>query len=364
MKKIIYSLLILVLVSCTSLQEVNTETKKYSSSGYVEVRDSKQYVKIKTEDINKPILLYLHGGPGGAMTPLTNLYFQKLEKEFTVVLWDQRGAGKSYDGKIPDEYQTIDSFVEDANVLTNYLKKKFNKEKIYVIGNSWGSLLGMKLIHKYPENFHAYIGTGQVVDMNENFKVSYDLLLDEAKEKGYKYRESYLEKLGRPEIDGTKGKDKKINKYFKYMTRRTRHSNTTFIEPEFRGIVLMGTVAYNPFIIQFKYLGYKKLWNEIEKVDLKEEITKVEVPVYFALGRQDFHTPYTLAEEYLNILKAPKKELIWFENSAHAPELDESKKFAEVLVRIKNETLSNQFLISNIKLNNFTNSSGNIKVKK
>lgn len=178
MKKYFLAVMILVLSACTSLQEVSRDSKEYHSKGFVKIRNSKQYVTIGTKDIEKPILLYLHGGPGLAQTPITFPYFKELEKDFIVVFWDQRGAGKSFNGFNPSKYQTVDSFIEDTKEITKYLINKFNKEKIYLIGNSWGSLLGMETIKKYPELYYAYVGTGQMVDVQENLKKSYDLIFN------------------------------------------------------------------------------------------------------------------------------------------------------------------------------------------
>ncbi len=358
MKKILLLLILILLTACASLEKVNKNDKKYSSKGYVDIRGDKQYIDISTSNIDKPVLLYLHGGPGGPLTPLMRLLFEELEKDFIVVLWDQRGAGKSFHGFISSKYQTIDSFVEDTKEVTNYLLKKFDKKKIYLVGNSWGSLLGIKTIKKYPNLYYAFIGTGQAVDVPNNMKISYDLLLKNSIETKNIKLEKKLRKLNREKLDVeiTFTNFFTLRKYIKiineleeknaeevFKERILEKDKNANVELESKKAYKKArsalTLAYKPFVINLEmaYL-FRKLRKEMLKVNLKKEVTKVDIPVYFAIGKKDYTTPYILAQEYFNILEAPKKELIWFEKSGHGPEVTELKKFSELLNRIKEET--------------------------
>lgn len=350
---IVIVLMGLILMSaCTSLQQVDRNKKGYEGKGYVDIRESKQYIEVEGRDISKPVLLYLHGGPFGAETPMARFTYEKLKDDFIVVLWDQRGAGKSYDGKLDEKYLTIDSFVEDAKELTEYLMKKFDKKKIYVHGHSWGSLLGMKLIKKYPELYYAYVGDGQFVSGPRNFKVSYDLMMEEA-EREHKYlREMHLKELGRPSIfyvdpDRSytwKEWDRIIKgeRYYKYLTQYTDHSVYSQAKLQLYGIYCcLGTWNYNPFVTGFRRYeeNSRKLFKELWNTDLLKEGLDYKVPLYFAVGRHDLHTPYVLVEEMYDKVEAPHKEIVWFEDSAHCPHLEEGAKFAELMRRVKGETL-------------------------
>lgn len=356
MKKILLLLVLLIIQACTSLEEVQKNEKEYKSSGFVNIRGDKQYIKIKAENIEKPILLYLHGGPFGAKTPAIDMYYKKLQKDFIVVYWDQRGSGKSYNKESKTEDFDIDMFVEDAKEVTEYLCKKFDKEKIFIHGHSWGTILGLKLVKKYPQYYYAYIGDGQVVDMENRWSDSYDLLMKKYEEENKNNRINKMKKIKKPDIEKIEEYYTKINnleikmsdivemkqnvKYINYLNK-TRNSSYSRIKPYILGARLELTWAYNPFVEIFRKRNDSNLTLEVIKENFIEESLKFDVPIYFFVGKHDLVTPYTQVEEYFNILEAPKKELIWFEKSAHTPHIEESKKFADLMKRIQKETLKN-----------------------
>ena len=139
---------------------------------------------IRSENPENPVLLFLHGGPGSPELPLSIPYesSERLEKYFTVCYWEQRGAGMSYSKLLDTTDITIEQMVEDTRQITEYLQQRFNKEKIYLIGHSWGTYLGMKTIEKYPDHYLAYIGIGQISDQRESEKLAYDYMLQHATE--------------------------------------------------------------------------------------------------------------------------------------------------------------------------------------
>ncbi len=347
MKRILCLIILIIITGCTSLEPVNYTKKSYNSSGKIDIRGSKQYIKIKSENIDNPVLLYLHGGPGISYTPIINYYLDDLKEEFTFVMWDQRGTGKSDDGDVPYEFWTIDNMVEDANEVTKYLKEKFGKEKIFIIGSSWGSVLGMELINKYPQNYYAYIGTGQAVNLRKNYMESYDLLYDKSIKAGNKRRVKKLEKIGRP--DGTFSQSDSVEEYQKYLMYKTKHSsNLNWIDSEISANLVMYSKNYNPLIQKWKRLKMERLiYEDLMNIDLIYQIPKVDIPIYFAVGREDLHTPYTLVEDYYESIQAPYKELVWFEKSAHGPEIQEPEKFIELMRRVKNENIENKVLYEN-----------------
>lgn len=347
MKKILIIISLFILSACTSLQEVTNNSKKYNSEGYVKIRNNKQYVTINTENIEKPILLYLHGGPGGAITPLFLHCFKELEKDFIVVLWDQRGAGKSFKGLILPKYQTIESFVEDTRVITEYLLKKFDKEKIFLLGHSWGSMLGINTIKKYPDLYYAFIGTGQPIDINEGLKVGYDLLLKEALETKNIELEKKIKKIKKEKLNATPIiLNFQTRQYFSII----KSEEVRLVEEVYRNALENGAKqikiktggAYSPWLLNLEqaYL-YNNLRNNMGKNNLNKNNTQLEIPVYFVLGKKDLITPTSLVEEYFDKLETPKKELIWFEDMGHSPHIYDYKKFYELLIQIKKETLIN-----------------------
>ncbi len=133
-----------------------------SEKTWVHINGVEQGMFIKSKNVNNPVLLFVHGGPGMPEYWLTQRYPTSLEDYFTVVWWEQRGAGLSYNPNIPAETMTAEQFVSDTLEVTNYLRNRFGKEKIYLMGHSWGSYIGIQAAARAPELFHAYIGIGQI----------------------------------------------------------------------------------------------------------------------------------------------------------------------------------------------------------
>ena len=138
----------------------------------LELNGRKQWISLRGQDKNAPVLLFLAGGPGGTQMAAVRHELGELEKHFVVVNWDQPGSGKSYYAEKTKDI-TAQTYIEDGHALTEYLKERFSKEKIYLLGESWGSALGIFLVDKYPEFYHAFIGTGQMVDFAETERMDY-----------------------------------------------------------------------------------------------------------------------------------------------------------------------------------------------
>jgi len=296
-----------------------------------------QWILMRGENIENPILLLLHGGPGFSEIGLFRHFNSELEKHFIVVNWDQRGAGKSYSKKLANEPMTIEQFVSDTYEVVQLLKKRFHRDKIYLAGHSWGSLLGMLMISRYPESFYAYVGTEQVANMPEGKKVSYQFTLDMAKRLNNQKAIKELEDIGCP-IDGV------------------YKSGLPGTNIQRKWLMKFGGVVYgksNPFDLIEKIMLTKEyslldrinfmkamnmpstnkmVENEVLRINLFEQVPEVKVPIYFFLGRHDNQIPAVVAERYFDIIKAPTKELIWFEHSAHSPCFEEADKFNRLMV--------------------------------
>jgi len=156
-----------------------------------------QWISIRG-NIDNPILIYLHGGPGTPVMPLFRHFQASLEDYFLIVQWEQRGAGKSFSRRIPKETMTIEQFISDLYELIELLKKRFSKTKIYLIGHSWGSVLGTFIVQRYPQLFYAYIGVGQASNTVETEKRMYEFVLERSKELNNKKAIRQLEKVGPP----------------------------------------------------------------------------------------------------------------------------------------------------------------------
>ncbi|MEK6481028.1 alpha/beta fold hydrolase [Catalinimonas sp. 4WD22] len=310
-----------------------------------------QYILMRGEDKTKPVLLWLHGGPGAAQMPLARFLDKELEKEFVVVHWDQRGAGKSNHKGFDEETMIVDQFLEDAHELTLYLKKKFGQDKVFLLGHSWGSQLGIELAAKYPEDFHAYIGVSQVVDNYRANTISYTWLKEKIEQKNDRADLKKLAGFGEPPY--TQHQDfvayaMLIDKYGgNFDVAMPRLARRAFRAPEY------GLLDYMRWL-NGANRGSGKMWDEIYTYNTNfiNQIPSLDIPVFFLSGKNDYNTPYQLVKEYYEILEAPMSELIVFENSAHTPFLGEPEKFSSEIIQIKaklgfkvgNQTSSDQLI--------------------
>ena len=303
----------------------------------IELNGRKEWISIRGENKENPVLLFLAGGPGGSQMAAVRHDLAELEKHFVVVNWDQPGSGKSYYAAGKNSL-VVDDYIEDGLELTEYLCQRFGKDKIYVVGESWGSALGIFLASERPDRYHAVIGTGQMVDFLETELMDYDKALEIAQEKGDDDKIKKLKANGRPPYFGddvTWNSAEYINYLSAYMSNNPKIQNNGYntfrdiFSPEY-GIV--DKINFFRGIIS----TFNHVYPQLYDIDLREDYSKLEVPVYFFLGRHDINAPTSLVEEYVDIVDAPHKEIVWFEHSGHNPWINESDKFVEELLMVKN----------------------------
>lgn len=295
-----------------------------------------QRIHIKTDDETKPVLLFLHGGPGVCNRHGIMLDHADLADTFTLVGWDQRGSGGSYKGATLDTL-TVSRFVEDARELVEWLCGRFSKDKIFIIGGSWGSALGFLLANRYPEHIAALVGFGQFVNGEKNEDVCYAYTLEEAKKAGDEKAVKTLEGVGPPVMGMYKGgyggmmKQRRLMmKYGGYSKNAKKRSYFgSFVVPmikskEYTLSEMIGVAKGNKMVLE-------AMWPEVGALDFEKDCTKFKVPVFIFDGRLDMNTPSTLVQPYFDKIEAPIKELVWFENSGHNPMNDESDKFKTLL---------------------------------
>lgn len=293
-----------------------------------------QWVLIRGRDVRKPLLIFLHGGPGSAAMWFAHHWMGELERHFVCVNWDQRGAGRSYRPRPAAETMRLAQFVADTVALIEHLTARMGQDKVFLLGQSWGSVLAMKVAAARPDLLHAVVGVGQVVDMMQGEQISYAYALDRARRTDNKRAVRALERIGGPPYRGTD-----------LFTQRRWLS-------EFKGdtwslslaeVLSIGLRASEYSLGDFgRFLRGAKwsnrlLWDELMTVSLTREVPAVAVPVAFLAGRHDYTTPFELVEAYLESLRAPWKRLVWFDNSAHMPNLEEPTKFQAEMVAIGQE---------------------------
>lgn len=298
----------------------------------VKLGGSDQWISIRGKDSRHPVLLFLAGGPGGSQLVTARRALAGLEDRFVVVNWEQPGAGKSFDA-VDRSKLTPDRYITDTRELVLNLRQRFGKEKIYVLGESWGSALGIMAVQRYPELFHAFIGTGQMVAFLENDRICYDFALRLAAERGDTKQVEKLKQQGLPPYYGNDVFWKSatyLTETLNYMNQNPAIANGFNTLQDLAGSEygLYDKVNFIRGLLDTFGVVYQQLWD----VDFRKQATRLEVPVYFLIGRHDVNAPPKLTEEYFNLLTAPHKELIWFERSGHNPWVNESTKFVDAIV--------------------------------
>lgn len=290
----------------------------------------KQWISLRGWDKNAPVLLFLAGGPGGTQMAAVRHELAELEKHFVVVNWDQPGSGKSYYAEKIQNI-TIDTYIQDGYALTEYLKERFSQEKIYLIGESWGSALGIFLVDKYPQSYHSLIGTGQMIDFAETERMDYTKAMEIAENNGDTALVKKLKTNGEPPYYGKDVTWKSavyLNYLSSYMARNPDIQNpgySTFRDIGSSEYGLLDKINYFRGVIN----TFNDVYQQLYTIDMRTDYTKLDVPVYFFLGRHDVNAPVVLVEEYERVLNAPDKGIIWFEHSGHSPWINERDKFIE-----------------------------------
>lgn len=295
----------------------------------VSINGAKHQLMIRGKDKNNPILIFVHGGPGFSEIPYVRKYQDILEQKFTIVHYDQRGTGKSY--HFFKDYSNLspELLTDDLIALTKYIRERFGKNKVLLVGHSFGSYIGMKAAAKAPENYIAYIGIGQTSNFKESELDSLNYCLEEAAKAGNKDDIAKLEKIKVPVTNGyTLVPRKYIQKYGGGSRLTDEHGDYT------KGFLM--NREYNLLDrVRFE-LGIQKsvvMIDDLLQKPLTSFVKRLEIPCYFHMGQYDYKTSAKAAKNYLNSLIAPKKEFILYLESAHYPQFEEEERFAEWLIK-------------------------------
>lgn len=299
-----------------------------NKSMYVDINGTKQWINIYGKDLNNPVLLYLHGGPGSATSHIDYVFTRKWADVYTVVTWDQRNCGKSYDSSQNETVLTKELFMTDGKELTEFILKYLSKDKITILGHSWGSIYGANLVLEYPEYYECFIGTGQLVDYLENeqaFKQE-ALMWAEGDEETMQLVNQLTPNNTTVEHFGLKNA---IMKKYGYdiMANGSDYS-------------LISTIIFNP---NYTILDWIKYFNvdmssyldfytsdEFADFSLKGRVD-YQVPFYNINGDKDYQTNYKLAAEYFEQVNAPYKQMYMMENMTHGLLESDSKGFSDIV---------------------------------
>jgi pimeloyl-ACP methyl ester carboxylesterase len=296
-----------------------------------------QWVMIRGESVANPPLILLHGGPGLSETGFFRHFNEPLEKSFTVVYWDQRGAGKSFDRNIPRSSMTVEQFISDLGELVDAVCKRLGKTKVAIFGHSWGSALGVLYAGLFPEKVAAYVGSGQIGDWAAGESASYAFALAEAQCLGKHRAVKKLRAIGPPPHTAE--------------TLWTQRMWLSRLEGRLApramwklGRAVLAGQESSIFDLPKTMRGFRfslgATWTEVSRLNLIERVPALQMPVFFFLGRKDHWVPSEISLAYIDALTAPSKKLVWFEQSGHEPFVDEPAKFNAAMAELVRPVLS------------------------
>lgn len=299
-----------------------------------------QRVTIRGKDKDNPVLLIVHGGPGYPLLPVFyKLTDADLEDIFTVCYWDQRGSGLAYNESIPDSSITLNNIVDDGLELSNHLKKTFNKDKIYIEGTSWGTVVATYMVQKKPELYHAYIGSGQIGNQYLSDELAFDFAMAEAEKHNDTLSVNQLKQIGRPPYSNNlnhstteayktvqgvimKYAPLKLDADYTFLMRMFLDNGLTF-EEKFTDMI-NDPSEYYP--------ASKILEPTAIDINLMRDIPELKVPVYILHGDNDHITETSLAKAYFDSLVAPSKKWFLFENGTHGVQVEFPEKYRSIYI--------------------------------
>ena len=297
--------------------------------GYRRLGGLDQWVLMRGRSVANPPLILLHGGPGMSETSWFRFFNAPLEDSFTVVYWDQRGAGKSFDRGIPRSSMTVEQFIADLDELVEAVCERVGRPQVVLFGHSWGSALGVLYAARFPHKVAAYVGSGQYADVAANHAASQAYALKEAERRGNHRALRRLRELG-PSL---------------HLPAELWASRTWVMRFEggMRPAALwklvrasVGTPESSVLDLPRAARGFRfsidAMWPEVSRLNLVDLAPALEMPVFFFLGRNDHWVPPGPTVPYFELLDAPAKRLVWFEASGHEPFVDEAAKFNSAMV--------------------------------
>ncbi len=315
-------------------QDGNILAASISEKNFVEINGVKQGMFIKGNNLKNPVLLYLHGGMPEYF--LTNKYPAILEDYFTVVWWEQRGSGISFSEDIPQETINLEQFISDTIEMTNYLRERFGKEKVFLMGHSGGTFIGIQAAARAPELYYAYIGMAQMTYQLESEKLAYDYMLQVTKETGnrklnLKLKENPVTIENGIPVSYNAIRDVAMHSLGIGTTHQMKSVITGIFMPSLMNRAYTLKEKINMWRGKSKS-GISSLWSEMMVIDLRTQILNLEIPVYFLNGKYDYTVSSSMAKEYFENIQAPVKGFYWFDQSAHSPLFEEPEKVRSIIV--------------------------------
>jgi len=305
--------------------------KGIDEHSYLAIGGVEQWVTIRGQDRANPVLLFLHGGPGDVTSCWAFELFAPWEEHFTVVQWDERGAGRTLrkSGPAVASSLTVNRMAQDGIELAEYLRKHLGKEKIILVAHSFGSILGLQMVRTRPGLFDAYVGTGEVADETRNYAAAFEALLKKARALGNQRAVDELTRIGPPPYSTGEGYGVQ-RKWANAFEGAGRFIDSTL------GLALVAPGCSVEDVNDSgagQVLSAERLVPQTSSSGPKDLGLRFSVPIFFFQGAEDFTTPTALAREYLEVIQAPRKEFVPIPGAGHFAVFMHSDEFLAELVR-------------------------------
>jgi pimeloyl-ACP methyl ester carboxylesterase len=295
-------------------------------SEYVRVEDAKLYLLARGADRRAPLLLWLHGGPGGAERPLFRYFNSELEERFVVAYWDQRGAGRSFDPAADPKQLTVGQHLADLDKIVDHLRETLSAKQVILVGHSWGAALSVLYASAHPEKVAAILAVNPLVSRRAAEKAEYDFVLNEASRRNDQRTLRDARRIGSPPFTTWRVA-------LQFETLVQRYGGIYHNEPHRLWVMIraLATGLVTPWeirrIIRGNDVSLAAMHHELLRLDLRADVPALKVPVAFFLGRHDRHADALISASYFDRLRAPQKRLVWFEHSAHNIPFEEAAAF-------------------------------------
>lgn len=300
----------------------------------IEIGGHDQSVMIRGRDAGAPVLLFLAGGPGGTEIGAMRLD-TALEERFVVVTWDQRGAGKSYDDLDPTTTFTDDQLVDDTITLTEHLRDRFDVDKVHLVGQSWGSTLGVLAVQRRPDLYHSFVGVGQMVSQRLTDVMFWEDALTWAQETGRVGLAETLRTNGPPPYD-------RVGAYGPVVSYE--HEWNPYPELDLSN-EMPATLFVPEYTLMDRINAFKgfldtngTLYPQLQDIDFRDDVPALDVPYWMVLGEHEARGRVVLAEEWFDLVEAPSKTLVVFEGAGHRANFDRPESFADLMAEVAEAT--------------------------
>jgi pimeloyl-ACP methyl ester carboxylesterase len=291
---------------------------------FVSIGGIQQWITIRGASCDNPVILFLHGGPGNSLSPYANTIYGAWENEFTLVQWDQRGAGKTFAANpaTAESALTVERMTQDGVELTEYLTRQLGKRKVILMGGSWGSILGVHMVKSRPDLFYAYVGTGQIVSYRENQNASYTKLIALALAAGDRKTVSAIEALGPPPWTNPRNSGilRRAARIYEAKTSQAAPKAWWTPAPDYATAQMQESFEQADDYSYLQFVGLKGD-GMFSRIDLPELGMRFDIPVYIVEGSEDLVAVPDIAKRYFDGLIAPAKEYVSVPHTGHDPNL-------------------------------------------